>query len=74
MRRPSASQQERGGAGGAPVPAVGSKVVLAGTRRRATTEGTVVAQLRNGWLVVDFPAFCWIGEVDKLEALEDARS
>jgi hypothetical protein len=51
---------------------VGSKVLLAGTRRRWTTEGEVVARLRNGWVVVDFPSWCWIGDPAKLEAVESA--
>ena len=61
-------------AAGRPKLGVGSKVVLAGTRRRWTSEGEVVAELRNGWLVVDFPSWCWIGEPAKLEPADSAPS
>jgi hypothetical protein len=58
------------GEGTAQSPSIGSKVVLAGVRRRWTTEGEVIAQLRNGWVVVDFPAWCWVGEPAKLEVVD----
>ena len=49
----------------------GSRVRFAGTRRRRNTEGQVVARLSNGWVVVDFPAFCWVGDPRELEVVDD---
>lgn len=70
MKQPKAAAEGKSAA----APPIGSKVFLAGNRRRWVTEGKVVAQLRNGWLVVDFPACCWIGEPAKLELAEDPPS
>ena len=74
MSRGHRERRDRAAAAGVDSLQVGRKVLLAGTRRRASTEGTVVARLRNGWLVVDFPAFCWVGEPAKLEAVEGSPS
>jgi hypothetical protein len=52
--------------------AVGSSVLLAGMRRTSSTQGEVVAHLRNGWVVVDFPSWCWVGEPGKLEVLDES--
>ncbi len=52
--------------------AIGARVSLTGTRRCSSTEGKVIAYLRNGWVVVDFPSWCWIGEPTKLELLDDS--
>jgi hypothetical protein len=51
---------------------VGARVLLAGMRRTSTTRGEVVAHLRNGWVVVDFPSWCWVGEPGKLELLDES--
>jgi hypothetical protein len=53
---------------------VGACVALVGTRRGSSTRGEVVAHLRNGWVVVDFPSWCWIGEPAKLEVLDESIS
>jgi hypothetical protein len=52
--------------------AIGAHVSLTGMRRCSSTEGKVVAYLRNGWVVVDFPSWCWIGEPAKLELLDES--
>jgi hypothetical protein len=51
---------------------VGACVSLAGMRRCSSTQGEVVAHLRNGWVVVDFPSWCWVGEPGKLEVLDES--
>ena len=51
---------------------LGARVSLAGMRRRSSTQGEVVAHLRNGWVVVDFPSWCWVGEPGKLEVLDES--
>jgi hypothetical protein len=43
-------------------------------RRCSSTEGKVIAHLRNGWVVVDFPSWCWIGEPAKVELLDDSAA
>jgi hypothetical protein len=51
---------------------VGASVLLAGMRRCSSTQGEVVAHLRNGWVVVDFPSWCWVGEPGRLEVLNES--
>ena len=58
--------------GDPPEVAIGTRVSLTGMRRCSSTEGEVVAHLRNGWVVVDFPSWCWIGEPAKLQSLDDS--
>jgi hypothetical protein len=74
MKREWSTDSRYAGGRRTQTPKVGSKVLLAGTRRSWTTEGQVVGELRNGWLVVDFPSCCWIGDPAKLEPVDNPGS